>query len=68
MVETMKKTEISSNVIVRANVSRIVEETGIKFIDSEAFVKLNDNVVKLIKDACKRTKANSRRVLKERDI
>jgi len=56
------------NLIVRANIKQVAEQEGISSVAGDVAEALNNKVIELLKEACRRAKENKRNTLMARDI
>jgi len=56
------------NLIVKANIKQVAEESGVTSVGGDVAEVLNSKVTELVKEACKRAKENKRNTVMGRDI
>ncbi len=56
------------NLAVRTSVKELLDEEGVKSMSKDFMDSLDEKIKEVVKDACKRAKANSRRTVMARDI
>ena len=56
------------NLVVRTSIKELIHEEGLKSMSNDFMDNLDEKVKEVVKEACKRAKANSRRTVMARDI